>query len=153
MLTGQPTTISRSQMDGVENDPATKPYELIAMVRISDFAGQVVERNQKLHSMPLKSSLPITMQIEQDMEDFECGTPTGWWAKDVVDNERLFTQLCFHYVRIYCHLPYAVKSASEKHYALSRDAASDAARQILSLYQRMRVIWGKAGYVCRAVSL
>ncbi|KAL8689356.1 MAG: hypothetical protein Q9218_004959 [Villophora microphyllina] len=110
-------------------------------VRMSVITGQIILRNQDSKSM----TVAATLKIDQDLEEARASMPPEWWNptpgtdSDVADTyDRFVARAFFHNVRILLHLPFMLKSNTDRRYDYSRIAALESSREMIHSYHCLR---------------
>jgi hypothetical protein len=132
-------------------------HPMNAFTKVSQLAGKVIDRNQGV----AEQSFAWALQIDQELEDIWKQLDPAWidysgLLADVESNaaelrERLMGQICFHQIRVYLHLPFMLKSASNSRFTYSRTACLNGSREVLRLYQASRTGDVQPLYECKAV--
>lgn len=127
------------------------------MNKVSILAGKVIDRNQGL----AEQSFAWALQLDQELEDLWKKLDPSWLEyselmADIENNaaelrERLMSQMVFHQIRVYLHLPFMLKSQSNSRFTYSRTACLHGSRQVLALYQALRTGEVQPLYECKAV--
>ncbi|KAH8731516.1 hypothetical protein GQ44DRAFT_698873 [Phaeosphaeriaceae sp. PMI808] len=159
LLLGLPYGISDSHCDLTMPDLGTSEYThpMNAMTKVSQLAGRVIDRNQGI----AEQSFAWALQLDQELEDLWKQLDPAWLdyselLADVESNaaelrEKLMGQICFHQIRVYLHLPFMLKSASNPRFTYSRTACLNGSRDVLRLYQALRTGTVQPLYECKAV--
>lgn len=127
------------------------------MLKGAVVAGMVTDRLLN----PKQSSFASAMEVDQIMDKLASDLPQDYWtippsstidsAKTLVEWQvQVLTQLCFHQVRVYLHMPFMLQSATNSRYDYSRRACLDGAREMLRLYHTLRT-GGFSVYQCKVV--
>jgi hypothetical protein len=132
-------------------------HPLHAITKVSQLAGQVIDRNQGV----AEQSFAWALQLDQELEDLWKQLDPAWldYSELLADaesnaaelRERLMGQICFHQIRIYLHLPFMLKSASNSRFTYSRTACLNGSREVLRLYQALRTGTVQPLYECKAI--
>ncbi|KAL8740900.1 MAG: hypothetical protein Q9190_006439 [Brigantiaea leucoxantha] len=111
------------------------------MPRLAKITGQIIERNQNSESM----TVATTLRIDQDLEDLKGRITRGWWETVPIPGtsfENLYdlfvTKMFYHTLRMYLHLPFMLKSATDRRYDFSRIAALESSREMITYYHHLR---------------
>ncbi|KAL9038675.1 MAG: hypothetical protein Q9214_005186 [Letrouitia sp. 1 TL-2023] len=112
------------------------------VLKMSVIVGQIIERNQN----PKDMTIATTLKIDQDVEDLRKEmAPKSWWESDATPNmpfeevyDLVLTKLFYHNIRMYIHLPFMLKSATDRRYEFSRIAALESSREIMEHYMILR---------------
>ena len=133
-------------------DPTSQYQRKIAMI-----VGDVIDRNQE-SSGP---SLPLTLEIDQKMEDAARIMTDDWWSIDSalssqsISIEESFgrkgTQLWHFQIKAFLHLPFMLQSATDRRYEYNRHACLDAARQMIHRYHLFRLDDKGAYFTCKVM--
>jgi hypothetical protein len=130
---------------------------MIGITKLSQLAGRVIDRNQGV----AEQSFAWALQLDQELEDLWKRFDPAWLdyselLADVESNaaelrERLMGQMVFHQIRVYLHLPFMLKSASNSRFTYSRTACLNGSREVLRLYQALRTGTVQPLYECKAI--
>lgn len=111
------------------------------LLQLGIMSGKVVDRNQNFD----EPSLPMTMRLEQELEDMQKKTPAVWWDSDAghhiddeKDYERIMVQFTHHTLRLLLHLPFMLKSSTHRKFQYCHSAAVESAQSGLQLYRILR---------------
>ncbi|KAF2842910.1 hypothetical protein M501DRAFT_911060, partial [Patellaria atrata CBS 101060] len=119
------------------------------MAKVSVIAGEVIDRTQGF----IEHSYSTVLDLDQRLDNVLALMPADWYnvnnnaslsaesnndAAVLEVRERLLTQITYHQVRVYLHLPFMLKSASTARFEYSKTACFDSAREMLRLYQLLR---------------
>tara|TARA_R110002003_G_scaffold97_12_gene7845 strand:- start:27486 stop:28835 length:1350 start_codon:yes stop_codon:yes gene_type:complete len=132
-------------------------HPLNAITKVSQLAGRVIDRNQGI----AEQSFAWALQLDQELEDLWKQLDPAWldYSELLADaesnaaelRERLMGQICFHQIRVYLHLPFMLKSASNSRFTYSRTACLNGSREVLRLYQALRTGTVQPLYECKAI--
>lgn len=159
LLLGLPYGISDSHCDLTMPVLGNSEYmhPLAVMTKISQLAGRVIDRNQGI----AEQSFAWALQLDQEMEDVWKKLDPAWldYSDLIADpegnaaelRERLMGQMVFHQIRVYLHLPFMLKSTSNSRFTYSRTACLNGSREVLRLYQALRIGAVQPLYECKAV--
>ncbi|EAT88566.1 hypothetical protein SNOG_03361 [Parastagonospora nodorum SN15] len=159
LLLGLPYGISDAHCDLSlpELDNSEFIHPLNAITKVSQLAGRVIDRNQGI----TEQSFAWALQLDQELEDLWKQLDPSWidYSELMLDaegnaaelRERIMGQICFHQIRVYLHLPFMLKSASNTRFTYSRTACLNGSREVLRLYQALRTGGVQPLYECKAV--
>lgn len=123
------------------------------LLRMSPIAARVVDRNQDP-----SLDFSLTLSIDQDLEELAQCAPEAWWGKINAPApsleqhfDRLLSQFFFHLVRQLLHLPFMLKSSSDKRYQYSYTTALDSSRDLIRLYDALRGSDAVGPFICKLV--
>jgi hypothetical protein len=132
-------------------------HPMSAFAKVSQLAGRVIDRNQGT----AEQSFAWALQLDQELEDLWKQLDPAWidYSELLADaesnaaelRERIMGQICFHQIRVYLHLPFMLKSASNSRFTYSRTACLNGSREVLRLYQALRTGAVQPLYECKAV--
>lgn len=132
-------------------------HPLIFINSVSKLAGRVIDRNQGI----AEQSFAWALQLDQELEDlWKKLDPTWLDYSELLANpefnaaelrERIMAQMIYHQIRVYLHLPFMLKSATNSRFTYSRTACLNGSREVLRLYQALRTGTVQPLYECKAV--
>lgn len=132
-------------------------HPLNAVTKISQLAGKVIDRNQGI----TEHSFAWALELDQELENIWKQLDPAWLDySDLLSDpehnaaelrERLMGQIMFHQIRVYLHLPFMLKSASNSRFTYSRTACLNGSREVLRLYQALRAGTNQPLYECKAI--
>lgn len=158
MLLGLPYGISDAHCDlSMPNFDGEYMHPLIFITNVSKLAGRVIDRNQGV----AEQSFAWALQLDQELEDLWKRLDPSWLDYSELlaspeDNaaelrERIMAQMIYHQIRVYLHLPFMLKSATNSRFTYSRTACLNGSREVLRLYQALRNGTVQPLYECKAV--
>ncbi|KAI2482891.1 Brassinin detoxification factor 1 [Pyrenophora tritici-repentis] len=159
LLLGLPYGISDAHCDLTMPELSEAPYihPMVAMTKLSQLAGKVIDRNQGV----AEQSFAWALQLDQELEDLWKRLDPVWidYTELLADakanaaelRERIMGQMVFHQIRVYLHLPFMLKSALNSRFSYSRIACLNGSREVLRLYQSLRTGTVEPLYECKAI--
>jgi hypothetical protein len=159
LLLGLPYGIADAHCDLTMPDIGDGKYlhPLVGITKLSQLAGRVIDRNQGV----AEQSFAWALQLDQELEDLWKKFDPAWLdytalLADAETNaaelrERIMGQIVFHQIRVYLHLPFMLKSASNSRFSYSRTACLNGSREVLRLYQSLRMGHVQPLYECKAI--
>jgi len=133
-------------------DPTGRYQRKIAMI-----VGNIIDRNQASSN----SSLPLTLEIDQNLENVAQIMTDDWWntesdhSAQTLKIEESFcrqgTQLWHYQIKAFLHLPFMLQSATDCRYEYNRHACLDAARQMIHRYSAIRLTDDGAYFACKVM--
>jgi len=132
-------------------------HPLVFMNNVSKLAGRVIDRNQGV----AEQSFAWALQLDQELEDLWKQLDPAWLdysellatpelnAAEL--RERIMAQMMYHQIRVYLHLPFMLKSATNSRFTYSRTACLNGSREVLRLYTALRTGAVQPLYECKAV--
>lgn len=159
LLLGLPYGISDAHCDLTMPEISEGPYihPLIGITKLSQLAGRVIDRNQGV----AEQSFAWALQLDQELEDLWKRFDPAWLdytelLADAESNaaelrERIMGQMIFHQIRVYLHLPFMLKAASNSRFSYSKTACLNGSREVLRLYQSLRTGHIQPLYECKAI--
>lgn len=132
-------------------------HPLIFITNVSKLAGRVIDRNQGV----AEQSFAWALQLDQELEDLWKRLDPTWVdfsellataeSNAAELRERIMAQMIYHQIRVYLHLPFMLKSATNSRFTYSRTACLNGSREVLRLYQALRTGTVQPLYECKAV--
>ena len=111
------------------------------IAKLSVIAGHIIDRNSDLKS----TSLIDTLKIDQELEEARNSMPSGWWEAVAVPSmpaevvrDMFVAKVMYHNDRKLLHLPYLLKSFTDRRYELSRICALESSREMMKCYLILR---------------
>ena len=130
-------------------EPTSQYQRKIAMI-----VGDIIDRNQA----PSSSSLPLTLEIDQNLENVAQIMTDDWWniqpGENITVQEafcRQGTQLWHYQIKAFLHLPFMLQSAADRRFEYNRHACLDAARQMIHRYHVIRMNDDGAYFTCKVM--
>ncbi|KZF23699.1 hypothetical protein L228DRAFT_246538 [Xylona heveae TC161] len=151
--------VDSHQAASLENDdiPNCSPQATLCRRQLCTITGRVVDRNQSSTG----PSLALTLQIDQDLEQLRETVGSSWWETAEERNsgkigdeeayERMMLQFAFHQTRAFVHLPFMLRSGTDRRFDYCRLACFDASRELVKLYRAMRQGAGAAFHLCKVL--
>jgi hypothetical protein len=140
LILGFPYGIAESH-PGLSREFAGEYFLSKAMHDISIIAGHIVDRNQSGHDVDYS----VTLQIEQELQQCRASMPQDWWdtvpTLDTPLKELYYRQTfkIYYYQGLkLLHLPYMLKSSTDKKFEHSRNAALESSREMMNSYRNLR---------------
>ncbi|KAI4288243.1 MAG: hypothetical protein L6R35_002492 [Caloplaca aegaea] len=143
LLLGYPSACLDAHYEGMlggdSKDGSLDPQRFA--VRLSMISGQIITRNQDSNSM----TVAMTLKIDQDLEEVRKILSSEWWNNepapevgvgDVFDT--FLAKSFFHNVRMLLHLPFMLKSSTDRRYEYSKIAALESSRDMIDNYHCLR---------------
>lgn len=132
-------------------------HPLVFITTVSKLAGRVIDRNQGT----AEQSFAWALQLDQELEDLWKRLDPAWLdfsellatpeSNAAELRERIMAQMIYHQIRVYLHLPFMLKSATNSRFTYSRTACLNGSREVLRLYQALRTGTVQPLYECKAV--
>lgn len=158
LLLGLPYGISDSHCDlSMPDFGGEYMHPMVFVNNVSKLAGRVIDRNQGT----AEQSFAWALQLDQELEDLWKKLDPAWLDFSELlatpENnaaelrERIMAQIIYHQIRVYLHLPFMLKSATNSRFTYSRTACLNGSREVLRLYQALRTGAVQPLYECKAV--
>ncbi|KAF1929664.1 uncharacterized protein M421DRAFT_60016 [Didymella exigua CBS 183.55] len=158
LLLGLPYGISDSHCDlTMPNFDGEFIHPLVFITNVSKLAGRVIDRNQGV----AEQSFAWALQLDQELEDLWKRLDPSWVdysellatpeSNAAELRERIMAQMIYHQIRVYLHLPFMLKAATNSRFTYSRTACLNGSREVLRLYQALRTGTVQPLYECKAV--
>ncbi|KAL8662587.1 MAG: hypothetical protein Q9168_008232, partial [Polycauliona sp. 1 TL-2023] len=143
LLLGYPSACLDQHFEGLlagdTSDPNTKRQ--CFNVKLSVITGQIINRNQNPKSM----TIAATHKIDEELEEVRSMFPAEWWDPpsesfnpEANTFEKFVSKTFFHNVKVLLHLPFMLKSSSDRRYEYSRIAALESSRMMINNYHCIR---------------
>ncbi|KAK2829895.1 hypothetical protein FQN49_007154, partial [Arthroderma sp. PD_2] len=124
------------------------------MLRVCVPLGAIIDRNQDGGNM----SLPLTLKIDQELDAMSKEMGDDWWDPAIINklghaerSSRLWSQFVYHFVRMLLHLPFMLKSNTDKRCQYCHNAALESARQTIECYKGIYDIGNGDRVFCRVI--
>ena len=126
----------------------------IYLLRISPLLGKIIDRNQD----PSHMSFAATLRLDAELEEISQTLPADWWiiqpglgrhTEEFFD--KMITQFFHHQIRTLIHLPFMLKSALDKRYQYSHQAALESSREQIRHFSILREATDAGPFVCKLV--
>ena len=156
LLLGLPYALSDGPAIKEASERCTEPTNRYQR-KIAMIVGDIIDRNQ----VPSSSSLPLTLEIDQKLENAAQIMADDWW--DIESNQsnhditvqeafcRQGTQLWHYQIKAFLHLPFMLRSAIDRRYEYNRHACLDAARQMIHRYRVIRLNDDGTYFACKVM--
>lgn len=112
------------------------------------------DRNQSITPMGYSA----TLRLDQDLEELHNAQEPGWWSTDLVPGalpeehfDRLQAQFFYHQAKLLLHMPFMLRSSSDKRYQYSHSTALDASREMIRVYDALRSNSAVGPFICKLV--
>lgn len=112
----------------------------------------VIDRNQSPTTVPYS----VTMNIEHQLEELHASTPRQWWTTERLPNttveehfDRLQAQFFYHHAKLLLHMPFMLRSSTDKLYQYSHTAALNAAREMIKYFDGLRGAESVGPHICK----
>ncbi|MCJ1398200.1 hypothetical protein MMC11_001397 [Xylographa trunciseda] len=116
-------------------------YGECLLSKLSVIAGHIIDRNNDVNN----ASLIDTLKIDQELEEARNSMPLGWWEALPVSSmpaeivrDMFVAKFVYHNDRKLLHLPYLLKSFTDRRYELSRISGLESSREMIRCYQILR---------------
>lgn len=154
LLLGLPYSFNDSPGTKEAAERSADPTELYQRM-LAIIVGKIIDRNQTMSS----PSLPSTLEIDQDLEDVSRFMTEDWWNTDDEQSAttisvgesfgRTAVQFWHYQTKALLHLPFMLQSATDRRFEYNRHACLDAARQMVRLYDKLRLDDDGAYFICK----
>ncbi|KAL9110989.1 MAG: hypothetical protein Q9227_004604 [Pyrenula ochraceoflavens] len=124
------------------------------LLKVNSVVAKIVDRNQSPQNMPFSA----TLRIDAELEELTHSLPAAFWDKDYSQAknkqdfyDRTIAQFFHHQIRQLLHLPFMLKSASDRQYRYSHTAAIESSREMINLYRQLRREQSVGPLICKLV--
>ena len=154
LILGVPYAVSDQHCDVQTMVKPTGAYPSMEVYRISlcVVIGRLIDRNQGSGVM----SLSTTLSIDQDLDELARSMPDEWWHPPLgfptggaASHDAAITKLWHHQVRALLHLPFMLKTSTDRRYEYSKIAAMESSREMIKAFQYLRADAGARMYLCK----
>lgn len=125
------------------------------------YAGKMVpiitrinDRNQSVVPMGYSA----TLRLDQELEELYAAEDPSWWSLErhpgaaTEDHfDRLQTQFFHNQARLLLHMPFMLRSSTDKRYQYSHTAALDSAREMIKVYDALRTNPSVGPFICKLI--
>ena len=156
LLLGLPYSLSDGPAIKGASEKCTEPTNQYQR-KIAMIVGDIIDRNQAQSS----SSLPLTLEIDQKLENAAQIMTDDWWnvqsgssTQKITVQEafcRQGTQLWHYQIKAFLHLPFMLQSETDRRYEYNRHECLDAARQMVHRYHVIRLNDDGAYFTCKVM--
>ncbi|KAI1621715.1 hypothetical protein EDD37DRAFT_567093 [Exophiala viscosa] len=138
VILGLPAAIDNSH-PSVSEVQAEAPLEDRLFRELAIASGLIIQRNQNHKS----ANYATTMEIDHLLEQCKAKMPPEWWDPApgtplAVTYTRQSIKLAYYSLCKIVHLPYMLKSATERKFEISRIAALEASRELIKTHRMLR---------------
>ena len=153
LLLGLPygASLSQSELKAIETGNVARPWGEWLLVKVGIITGDVIDCYHN-------ATFSETLTIDQKFEECKKCLPQGWWEatpqgiEGIEEICNMFLAKCiFHHVRKVLHLPFMLKSFTERRYDFSRIVALESSREMIKCYQILRNEPGSLSTVCNVL--
>lgn len=143
LILGLPYSIPESHfgLDDINSEPEQGPRTKRFMLMLGLVVGRVIDRNH----CPTNMTFARTLEIDQELEKTKETMPEEWWETSPGPGMPVATifEICvsnfwYHNVRKVLHLPFMLKSFTDRRYEYSKVAALESAREMARHYEIFR---------------
>ncbi|MCJ1340446.1 hypothetical protein MMC09_005742 [Bachmanniomyces sp. S44760] len=144
LILGLPYSIAECHFNSKDIElivPPEAPFEIRMMAKLCEVTGHIIDRNHCPRNMTFASTLAIEQELEKSKEIM----PDTWWAETAGPHmtlsatfEMCIAKFWYHNVRKLLHLPFMLKSLTDRRYDYSRIAALESAKEMIRYYQVFR---------------
>jgi hypothetical protein len=156
IVLGLPSAVSYDPCDS----RATSEYSHITIdtyrQELFMIAGHILERNKACPNLSTSTTLAIDRELDaldmclpHELRSMDSILSTGFTAGDT--SHRLMTRFWHHQLKVFLHLPFALRSEFQPEFERSHQACFSASRQMLRLYHAMRLDSANASHMCRII--
>lgn len=115
---------------------------------------KMIDRNQSVVPMGYSA----TLRLDQELEELHNTQDADWWTLDFVPGtppeeyfDRLSAHFYHHQAKLLLHMPFMLRSSSDKRYQYSHSAALDAAREMIRIYEALRTNHAVGPFICKLI--
>ncbi|KAJ9602156.1 hypothetical protein H2200_013276 [Cladophialophora chaetospira] len=115
---------------------------------------KMIDRNQSVVPMGYSA----TLRLDQELEELHNAQDPDWWSPELVPGaraedhfDRLSAHFYHHQAKLLLHMPFMLRSSSDKRYQYSHNAALDAAREMIRVYEALRTNQAVGPFICKLI--
>jgi hypothetical protein len=115
---------------------------------------KMIDRNQSV--VPLGYS--ATLRLDQELEELHNAQDPEWWSTELIPGtraedhfDRLSAHFYHHQAKLLLHMPFMLRSSTDKRYQYSHSAALDAAREMIRVYEALRTNTAVGPFICKLI--
>ncbi|KIW98598.1 uncharacterized protein Z519_00259 [Cladophialophora bantiana CBS 173.52] len=115
---------------------------------------KMIDRNQSVVPMGYSA----TLRLDQELEELHSTQDPSWWATDLIPGsavedhfDRLQAQFFHHQAKVMLHMPFMLRSSTDKRYQYSHAAALDGAREMIRVYKALRTNKAVGPFICKLI--
>ena len=140
--------------------PAAGPLSVAAydgeayVAKMIPVVTKMIDRNQSVVPMGYSA----TLRLDQELEELHNAQDPKWWSTELVPGtraedhfDRLSAHFYHHQAKLLLHMPFMLRSSTEKRYQYSHSAALDAAREMIRIYQALRTNQSVGPFICKLI--
>lgn len=143
LLLGLPYSIPESHfgLDDINSEPSGGPPTKRFTLMLGLVTGRIIDRNH----CPTNMTFARTLEIDEELERIKESMPKEWWETSPGPEMSVgaIFEICigkfwFHTVRKLLHLPFMLKSFTDRRYEYSKVAALESSREMAKHYEIFR---------------
>lgn len=115
---------------------------------------KINDRNQSITPMGYSA----TLRMDQDLEELHDAQDPAWWSTDFLPGtppeehfDRLQGHFFYHQAKLLLHMPFMLRSSSDKRYQYSHSTALDASRGMIRVYDALRSNTAVGPFICKLI--
>ncbi|OAL28500.1 hypothetical protein AYO20_09448 [Fonsecaea nubica] len=115
---------------------------------------KMIDRNQSVVPMGYSA----TLRLDQELEELHSTQDPSWWSTELVPGDsaedhfdRLQAHFFHHQAKVMLHLPFMLRSSTDKRYQYSHTAALDASREMIRVYKALRTNKAVGPFICKLI--
>lgn len=126
--------------------------------KLCEIASRVIDRNQDENTQPYAA----TQDIDERLDQLAKNMPQSWWAipdphakhksvkEEAVEFDRTMVQIWYFQLEALLHLPFMLRSATERRYEYSKFSCLKASRELMHRYLALKTKT-KQSFCCKIV--
>ncbi|ETI24733.1 hypothetical protein G647_04103 [Cladophialophora carrionii CBS 160.54] len=115
---------------------------------------KMIDRNQSVVPMGYSA----TLRLDQELEELHNAQDPAWWSLELIPGaraedhfDRLSAHFYHHQAKLLLHMPFMLRSSTDKRYQYSHNAALDAAREMIRVYEALRTNQAVGPFICKLI--
>jgi hypothetical protein len=158
LLLGLPYSVSESFVTPYITATAPRPAGVnegeFYVGKMLPIVTKMIDRNQSVVPMGYSA----TLRLDQELEELHNTQDPSWWSTDFTPGtkaedhfDRLSAQFYHHQAKLLLHMPFMLRSSTDKRYQYSHTAALDAAREMIRIYEGLRTNQAIGPFICKLI--
>ena len=115
---------------------------------------KMIDRNQSVVPMGYSA----TLRLDQELEELHNAQDPDWWSPELIPGtpaedhfDRLSAHFYHHQAKLLLHMPFMLRSSTDKRYQYSHNAVLDAAREMIRVYEALRTNQAVGPFICKLI--
>lgn len=156
LVLGLPYSVAETFVKSTIAEAATMAQESALgeafVARMTPLMTKIIDRNQSPTTVPYQ----VTLQLDRELDELQAATAQDWWTAERIPGtaieehfDRLQAQFFYHHSKVLLHMPFMLRSSTDKLYQYSHTATLDAARQMIRYFDALRGAESVGPHICK----